>query len=737
MNYPVYMLERAFLALFLLNSFLPANAQGVLEEIVVTAQKREQNLQDVPVAITAISGDAFQQLGFQEPHDIFTQAPNVMYNDEGTIPQFNVRGIQLFDFGDGNEPPVGFYVDEIYFGTMAGQTAGLFDLERVEILRGPQGTLYGRNTTGGLVHFISRKPSEQFEASASFQYGSYDQLIFEGGVGGPISDRVRARVAFKYHEDDGWQDNDFTGTDFAVTDSLAGRAMLDIDLTDNFNVLFNIHGGDIDNVTQGYGMMGLLDPVTFGPCSTDAARAGNCVNAVGLPSTLDLKKSNTELSTLVEDIDTAGGYIKLTWDIGEMELVSITGYETVEKYFEEDADASTAPVTSNLSIVTGGAVPLEIPAFLAKYTVDSEQVTQEVRLSGSSEKTDWVAGFFYYYDDKDQLDFNNPQVTAALGGTLGLDNESLLESESWAVFAQGDYDFTDQWGITAGIRYTEETKDLVITNDRQDPAFTDSEDIDTSKVTFKGGLNWRPNEDTLVYASVSRGFKSGAFKTTFATPGLAAPTAEEELTNYELGLKTEFAGGRMRLNAALFYSDYEDFQVQTVTTVNGVPGSVLSNAGDVEITGFEVETVIAPTEYLELMLGAGWIDGEVDSENPLFDNNELALAPEISLNGLGTLTLPFDLNGGNIKLSSSFSYFDKHFILPENQDTIVQDSYVLWNARVRFAVRSERYFIEGFVDNILDEEYSVGAFSVGDFAYNAFIWGKPRWAGVRIGFDYN
>ncbi len=736
MNNTVNTFNRAVLGLFLLNFFLPANAQGVLEEIVVTAQKREQNLQDVPVSVTAYSRDIIQQMGFQEPHDVFSQAPNVTFNDEGTIPQFNVRGIQLFDFGDGNEPPVGFYVDEIYFGTMAGQTAGLFDLERVEILRGPQGTLYGRNTTGGLVHFISRKPSEQFEASASFQYGSYDQLIFEGGVGGPISDRVRARVALKYHEDDGWQDNDFTGTDFAVTESLAGRAMLDIDVTDNFNVLFNIHGGDIDNVTQGYGMMGLLDPVTFAPCSTAAARAGNCVNAVGLPSTLDPKKANTDVSTLVEDIDTAGGYIKLTWNMGEMELVSITGYETVEKYFEEDADASTAPVTSNLSIVTGGAVPLEIPAFLALYTVDSEQVTQEVRLSGSSEKTDWVAGFFYYYDDKDQLDFNNPPITAILG-TVGFDNESLLESESWAVFAQGDYNLTDQWGITAGIRYTEETKDLVISDDRQNPAFTDNESLDTDKVTFKGGINWRPTEDTLVYASVARGFKSGAFKTTFATPGLAAPTAEEELTNYELGLKAEFLNGNMRLNAALFYSDYKDFQVQTVTTVNGVPGSILANAGDADIVGLELETVIAPTENLELMLGAGWIDAKVDSENPLFDNNELALAPEFSLNGLGSLTLPFDLNGGNVKLSSSFSYLDKHFITPENKDTIVQDSYVLWNARLRFASRSGQYFIEGFVDNILDEEYTIGAFSVGDFAYNAFIWGKPRWAGVRIGFDYN
>ena len=507
--------NKGWLTLLLLGTVLTANAQTALEEIVVTAQKREQSLQEVPVAVTAFTGEAIEQLGFQEPHDIFSQAPNVTFNDEGTVPQFNVRGIQLYDFGDGNEPPVGFYVDEIYFGTLAGQTIGLFDVERIEILRGPQGTLYGRNTTGGLVHVMSRKPSEELEASASFQYGSHDQRIFEAGIGGPLGERAKARVAVKYHKDNGWQDNDFTGTRFAVTDTLAARMMLDVDLTDDINVLLNVHGGDMDNVTQGYGMMGLLDPNTFVPCSTAAARAGDCLNAVGLPSNLDPEKANTEASTLAEDIDTAGGYIKISWMIGELEFVSITGYESVDKFFQEDADASTAPVTSNLNIVTGGAVPLNIPAFTTDYNVDAEQITQEIRLSRSSAKSNWVAGFFYFDDDKDRLDFNVPLVTAALGGTLGIDNESRLATESWALFAQGEYDLSEQWSVTGGIRYTDETKDLLISNDFQAPAFIDDEKLATDKVTFKTGLNWRPQADTMLYASLATGFKSGAFKTTF------------------------------------------------------------------------------------------------------------------------------------------------------------------------------------------------------------------------------
>ena len=737
MHYPGMRSKKIWLTLLLLGAGLTANAQGILEEIVVTAQKREQNLQDVPIAITAFSGEAIEQLGFQEPHDIFAQAPNVMFNDEGTIPQFNVRGIQLHDFGDGNEPPVGFYVDEIYYGTLAGQTTGLFDVERIEILRGPQGTLYGRNTTGGLVHVMSRKPSEQLESSGSLQYGSHDQRIVEAAIGGPVSDRVRARVAFKYHQDDGWQDNDFTGTDFAVTDTLAARMMLEIDLTDELNVLFNVHGGDIENVTQAYGMMGLLDPSTFTPCSTVAAKAGDCVNGVGLPSNLDPRQAVTEEDTLLEDIDTFGGYVRITWQLNDFELVSITGYEAVEKFFQEDSDASTAPVTSNLKIVTGGAVPLEIPAFTSHYTVDAKQITQEVRLAGSSATSNWVAGFFYYDDDKDQLDFNVPRATAALGGTLGIDNESRLATESWALFAQGDYDLSDQWGITAGIRYTDESKDLLISNDFQAPAFIDEESLATSKTTFKAGLNWRPVPNTMVYGSVSTGFKSGAFKTTFATPGQAKPAAEEELNNYEIGLKSTFLDGRVRLNAALFYSDYEDFQVQTVTTINGVPGSILSNAGDVGMAGMEIETVLAPADGLHLMLGIGWLDGEVDSDNLLFDTKTPALAPEISLNALVRYTFPFDLLGGEVTLSSSASYVDDYFITPENLPSLLQDSHVLWNARLNWSSASGRFSVDAFIDNILDEEYAIGAFNVGDFAYNALIWGRPKWAGIRVAVDFD
>ena len=257
-------------------------AQSILEEVVVTAQKREQSLQDVSLSVTAFSGEMIEDLGFQEATSIVAQSPNVLFRTTGPLPTFTIRGVTLIDVGDGNEPPVGFYIDEVYRGTAAGQGNQLYDLERVEVLRGPQGTLFGRNTTGGLIHFITRKPTEEFEANFNFQYGSFDQRIVDGAISGAFSDKVRARVSFKYNEDDGWQDNVSNGADFAVTDTIAGRAQLEVDVTGDLTALFSVSASEQNNSHAGYAYAGLFDPTTFGTCTLNAVNSGQCINAFGV-----------------------------------------------------------------------------------------------------------------------------------------------------------------------------------------------------------------------------------------------------------------------------------------------------------------------------------------------------------------------------------------------------------------------------------------------------------------------
>ncbi|MCZ0951940.1 MAG: TonB-dependent receptor, partial [Rhodospirillaceae bacterium] len=457
-----------------------ALAQAVLEEIVVTARKRDENLQEVPIAITALSGDAIERLGFQSPGQIATQIPNVQFNDEGTIPQFNIRGIQLNDFGDGNEAPVAFYIDEVYKGTLAGQTVGLFDLERVEVLRGPQGTLFGRNTTGGLAHFVTRKPTVEGEGYLSAQLGSFSQTIIEGALSGPLAEAARGRIAAKYNKDDGWQGNTQNSSRFAATDALALRASLEVDLSDSAMLSAMVHYGDQDNVSQGYGLAGTLNPTNRAPCSGSEILAGGCVTAIGEPSNLNPRLANTEQDTLQFKNSTSGGYLRFDWSVGNaLEFVSISAVERVDKFFQEDSDASPNPVNNSLRIVTGGAVPLDLPAFLSNYSVESSQFTQEFRLSGDREKLNWVLGAFYYTDGKDPLRFEVPQAEATLGSPTGIGNDASLDTDSWAVFAQTDWWLTDTTNLIVGVRFTEDEKDLTISDSATNPTFVDNEFLST------------------------------------------------------------------------------------------------------------------------------------------------------------------------------------------------------------------------------------------------------------------
>jgi iron complex outermembrane recepter protein len=425
-----------------------------------------------------------------------------------------------------------------------------------------------------------------------------------------------------------------------------------------------------------------------------------------------------------------GASLKLTWNIGDnMELVSISAYESVEKFFQEDPDASAA---------------IGFPDFLTNYTVDAEQFTQELRLSGSSEKLNWVVGGFYYDDDKDNLAFNpfrlvdfliNVVGVPAAFADIGIRNDSELDSKSWALFGQAEYALTDNISFIGGVRYTDEEKDLLQSNNFAAPAFVDNEEINTDNVTWKAGLDWRPLEDTLLYFNVSKGFKSGAFKTSFAGPGAGRPVAEETLIAYEGGVKTDLFDNRLRLNASIFYSDYEDMQAVSVAAIGGVPVATLVNVGDVDIVGMEIEATASVTDNLEVVWGLGLLDSQITSTVAAFDGNDVAFNAKVSTNGIVRYRVPSSVMNGNVTLTTSFTYMDDHFITVENHRELAQESYLLWGARVNWTSQNERYYGEVFVDNILDEEINAGGFNVGDFS--AVIWGKPRWAGVKVGFNFN
>lgn len=718
-------------------------SSAALEEVIVTAQKRDQNIQDVSIAVSAFDGESLSRMGITNTTEVFAVVPNATIQIDTNAPTISVRGIHLNDFGDGNESPVSLYIDRVYQSTLATMNTGMFDVERVEVLRGPQGTLFGRNSTGGLLHLISHKPTEEFEATGSLQYGSYNERILEGTISGPWSDNVRGRLAGIYQKNDGWQENIVSGQDdYGSTDFLALRGMLDVDFSDNLNALFKVHYSDADNNHPQLNTLGGLDPDNpfipldipgvgvipgvFVPnkCPDELVLNGECVNGFTGDVQGDIGNEffESDLQRTIPYIaEASGASVIFNLEVGEaMELVSITAYEYYDRFVEFDIDGSIAPVLQTI------------------WTVETDQWTQEIHLSGSNAKMGWIVGGFYLADQKD-LTFLSPQLTEITMTTLGHSAISDLETKSWAVFAQTDYAITDQVTLVGGLRYTDETRDLIITDSLTAPNFTDFESIDSSRVTWKAGVEWRPTDDLMLYLNATTGFKSGTFNTTLVVSGRAAPVAEETITTYEAGLKGDFLDGALRTNGAVFYSDYRDIQSVNSDIIGGGPINLLLNVPSADIYGLEMEAIITPVDYFQLLLNVGVLDTEINAPglvigNASVDGAELPVAAKVNLNVIAIVDFPIAESKGNLSFQASYAWQDDVNYSFTGIGTTIQKSFGLLNLNLRWNSPDARYFVETFVNNATDEEYVAGGF---DITLNLDrVVGVPRWAGIKVGFAF-
>ncbi|WP_295803121.1 TonB-dependent receptor [uncultured Microbulbifer sp.] len=705
--------------------------QSVLEEVTVTAQKREQSLQDVSVAVSAFSGDAIDKMGFEEGLDITQQVPNMNFFaifGEASSPSVSLRGISLVNFSDSWESPVSIYVDDVYRGNPAGSAIQLFDLERVEVLRGPQGTLYGRNTTGGLVHYVSRKPTENLEATASASYGTYAERIIEGTVSGPLSDNMRGRMAIKSTRNDGWQTNTVTGEKLNDTDSFGYRSQLEIDLADNAGLLLNVHGSSADQQSVGFAHMGYLETADedAATCSIGAIQSGACTSATfgmtgaeAVGGKFDPEHVATGAANgLGTEIDTFGTSATLNWDFENFSLTSITAYEELDKFLQDDGDGTS------------------VIYFDEQYAVDAEQYTQEVRLNGSTDNSNWVTGFYYYKDDRGLV---TEAPTTADWAAQGLWHREIvtLDTESWALFGQLEYDLTSTLTLVSGLRYTKEKRNF--TQDAG-PSFYDeidtTDDLSDNATTGRIGLDWRPVAGTLAYASYSTGFKSGGFSGSYnASLQATSPVGAENIDNFELGLKTTLAEV-YRLNAAAFHYTVKDYQAQVFLTV--ADGSVITNAGDVTGTGAEIELTAPVSDNFEVIAGAGWLDTEFDSDQLFFvagdaytlDGNELPSAPGFTYNLMARYYMSLGGNG-ELVFQADYAWQDDHFLQIENDPYSKHDAYGLANAKVSWHSPSDTYSVEAFARNLTNEEYFTYQNTLGsDWGYG--VWGQPRTAGMRF-----
>ena len=725
-----------------------ANAQSILEEVIVTAQKREESVQDVSISVTALSGDMISDFGFKNTLEIFDQIPNVTADQGSYAGALTIRGNATLNTMLGGEGNVALYFDDVYRPQAYYGGNNMLDLERVEVLRGPQGTLFGRNATAGLVHFISRKPTEEFESYATFEYGSYDTRIVEAAVSGPLTDSVRGRLAFQYHEDDGFQDNlGPAGGKLGKIDHLTGRGHLEFDLGERAGLMLTLEASDQDDIGKGFHYWGLLDPATLAQCEPERVRAGQCVGGgafFGLPTfgdpNLDPEEVYTELDPGNGDnrytLGTITGIARLDFKLTDtIDVVSITAYDSYNRYFNPDEDATAVGAF-------GGYFQ-----FNDHYTIDSDQFTQEIRLSGVFMGADWTMGFYYFDEDRDSTstirDFESIQSP---------DTKVQGDTESWAVFGQVGIPLGDQFRLIGGVRYTDDDKKTEVLT----TGVPGSQSLSSTNTSGKAGLEWRPREDWMLYGSFSTGFRSGNFNTDLlgGNISLLSAVAPEKIKSYEGGFKATLLGGRARVNAALFYQDVTDKQGLIYDNVAVAPVGRLMSIGDADIYGAELELLLIPAEQLEMSLGVGWLDTEIDAPANFFvpanfgtgarafvgdqffvDGSELGTsAPEWTINGLARYHIPLG-NNGKVSAQVDFNYRDDTNGLGGNELTYNEDRWLV-NLRLFWRSQSERWQVEGYVENVFDHEYidNMIAFAGSDHAYGNM--GMPRWFGVKVGVNY-
>ncbi len=731
----------------------PVNA---LDEVFVTATRREQSVQDVGLSVTAYSGEQIHELGVTRTTDIVAMTPGLNYtvpNAESSQINFFLRGVGLNDFADASENPVAVYVDDVYHPAAGGLSFQLFDVDRVEVLRGPQGTLFGRNTTGGLVHFVSKKPQDAFDGYIEVTGAEYGQIKVEGAIGGRLSDGIDGRLSFATDVHDGYTKNRFVGApDYNSTDSKAVRGQLLFKPSDALDVLVSgyyskndadvgawqhqstdiVNGESVllGSNQQGVGVDCNLDGVVD---ATDRPPGADCFGYSDPDNDPWAGEFDRHGRVFVEN---TGGTANLNWRFGDTTLTSITAYQKVDRLQSEDTDA--------------GPFPLIQPTFQAK----TDTFTQELRLAGGHDPFRWLGGL-YYFDNKVKghylLDLTNL-------GFVFFDANYTQDSKSWAAFSQVEYDLTPRLTLIAGLRYANETKELDYLNrdtsglfeflygsdvafDFSPSSVGDLAKHDDNTVNGRLGLDWKPTDDVLIYGAIARGTKSAGFNVgfldetfTFASNTAATiPFGEEKLTSYEIGFKSTWGDRRTRLNGAVFYYDYEDFQTFRFELLN----QVIFNTS-AKVQGAELELQSAPWEGWHIALGLSVLDAQADnipSPAGVLRKRDMVAAPRFS--GSAMVRYEWPALGGHVGLQASATVQDHIYYDIQNVPVSLEDGYAITNLRATYRPENDRWEVAAFVDNVTNEEYLSYTFDfTGLFGFNQQAYGKPRWAGLSFRYKF-
>ncbi len=762
---PVATLKIRPLAILLtsLSVLLPCAASAQLEEVIVTAQKRAESIQDVGISISALSAKQLEQLGVKNTIDVAQQVPGLhLFTYSPAFTVFSLRGVSQNNFQDNLEAPVAVYLDGAYIASMNALNMQLFDMERVEVLRGPQGTLFGRNATGGVIQFLTHKATDK-EANGYLEglaadFGNYS---VEGAVGGAFSDRVRGRLSGRWETADGYVE---PGTAFGIqadgrdsngANGYALRGNLQIDATDNVLVDLTASYAKDDDVPTGVYVVTFvgIDPVTGLASFHDAIDPATGDGPMDFPRTpitgdghhhftSRTPFAQTDDPSLVNkqpymDREVKSATATVTAELGGgVQLVSITNWMNMDKFYVEDS--------------AGGLV------FFPYNTINSyDQWSEELRLADADGGFRWQVGA--YYLDMTWDTFQSVQGAAILSGITGSPSDTqkrstfgVLDSKNWSIFGQVEYDFASSWTLVTGFRWSQDDKNLDLRSVLEDVpqglaptevfnidnvAIPDIDTIDYGDWAARAQVNWKPTDDALLYLAYNRGIKGGNWS--LDPLGAVDPASlkhdPEKLNSYELGFKLDLLEGRARLNGAVYYYDYHDYQAFSI--FNLTPQVTNSDA---QSQGGELEFSVSPTTGLDFVFGAAYIDSNVDAVPDVFGGTitdvDFPTAPEFSLNFLGRYHWP--AFGGELAVQVDGNWNDDQFLEGSNSDASFEPSYSVWNGRISYETSDKGLGVALWVKNFTDEEYRIYNLDLGLIGFIEQVYAPPRQYGMTLSYRW-
>jgi iron complex outermembrane receptor protein len=751
---------------FAQTSAAPRSDQPEIPTIVVTAQRRSENIQNVPVSVQAVTSKEIQALGIKQTEDLGQITPNLTIaspEGSGNQPLITIRGIGLNDFDSNNAGPNGIYVDDVYISAPSAQSFAIFDLDQVQVLKGPQGTLYGRNTSGGALVFTTKKPTDVFSSDFHLEYGNFNTVNVSGGVGGPITSNLDGRISAVYNYSDGYMHNEFYGDQVSGANNGAVRLQLLYKPLDKLKIAFNSTVGYVNQDPTEYGHVGIYAPGTQGGaaptvCSPAQAATGACVDLFGYKAPAGFHDGSYNQTSHLKAFNIIES-LRVDYNVGGIDLASISAYEHNWKYYPEETDSSPNNLLS------------------ATYGVHSNTWTQEFRASQSTKQFNWVAGVYYLYEDLRQNQpltilfdgdkFGGFGIPAGPGAFDGIAQKSFDYSDqttnSAAIYGQGDYTI-GKLTLTLGGRYTYERKTFNYTGSTQfqdgglgnygplTDLITADEKQTASNITWRAAAAYHLTRDIMGYASAATGFKSGDFNGSFLSndPEQAAlqltPVKPEHVTSYEIGAKTTLFDRRVVFNAALFYNNYTNEQIfaavpQLLETEAGPIESttqILTNAAKAHTQGVEFEFTATPIRGLTINLDPAFLEAKIDQAGlpevtgslPL-DGKQLANAPRFSFSGMIDYKLEI-MNDDDIDFRWNSNYRSHEFFDSTNDPYIQQNSYWIHNLNVSY--ESHQGWEAGiYVRNLTATKYNITSTDLSSpFGFIEPVVGMPRTYGVEL-----